>query len=104
MERKKILVIGDRYTVNMFNLIGVDGVVVEDNDPVKIRRLLDTYIGSGEYSIIYITKEIGDLVKDYIDKISATRRWPVITILPSRWSKVEEIDISSLLRKALGVG
>ncbi len=104
LEKKKILVIGDRYTVSMFNLLGIDGVVVEDRDPMKIRKILDAYIGSGEFSIIYITKELGDLLKDYIDKISATRRWPVITILPTRWSKTEEIDVSSLLRKALGVG
>lgn len=104
MRKSRILVIGDRYTVDMFSLVGVEGVVLEETDPHKIRDALDKYVNSGEFAIIFITKELGDLARDYIEKISATRKWPIITIIPSRWSKYEEIDVSSLLRRALGVG
>jgi len=104
VERKKILVIGDKYTVRMFNLIGIEGVVIEKPDQDVIRKTLDNYINSGDIGIIYITKDLADYAQDYISHISLTRRTPIITVIPSRWSRIEEIDVSSLLRKALGVG
>lgn len=99
-----MLVIGDRFTVSMFKLLGINGVAIEDTDPRKVREVIELYVQSGDYYVIYITKDLADLVRDYIERISATRRWPVVTVIPSRWSEIEEIDASAILRKALGVG
>ncbi|MEM0043859.1 MAG: V-type ATP synthase subunit F [Sulfolobales archaeon] len=104
MERGKVLVMGDRYTVNMFNLIGIKGIVVDDRDPKRIREIVQAYIDSGDYAIIYITKDLADLIKDYIERVSMIKKWPIITVIPSRWSETEEYDASAVLRKALGIG
>lgn len=102
MSRGRIVVLGDRYTVNAFGLIGVDGIIVENAEDAE--KHLKTLSKSGDVALILVTKDIADLVQDTIERISMTSRIPVISIIPSRWSDVKPIDAASLLKKALGVG
>ncbi len=102
MNRGKIVVLGDRYTVNAFGLLGVEGIVVENAmDAEKNLRILSK---SGDVSLIVITKDVADMIPDVVESISMSVRMPVITVIPSRWGDVKPIDAASLLKKALGVG
>ncbi len=102
LNKGKVVVLGDRYTVSAFGLLGVEGIVVENaGDAEKNLKALSR---SGDVSLIIITRDIADLVPDLLENISMSVRMPVITVIPSRWSDVKPIDAASLLKKALGVG
>ncbi len=102
MKKSKVVIIGDRYTVNAFGLIGIEGFVAESAE--KARELLSSLARSPDVGVVLVTKDIADDVSDTIERISRTQRWPVIATIPSRWSSIEPIDVGELLKKALGVG
>jgi len=102
LNRGRVVVLGDRYTVSAFGLIGVDGIVVESAEEAE--KSLKTLSRSGDVSLVIITKDVADLVPDVVENISMRVGMPVITVIPSRWSDVKPIDAASLLKKALGVG
>ena len=102
MRKGKVVVIGDRYTVNAFGLIGVEGFVADP--PERARKILLDISKSPDIGVVLVTKDIADEISDLIEMISNTQRWPVIATIPSRWSGVEPIDVGSILKKALGIG
>jgi len=102
MNRGKIVVLGDRYSVNAFGMLGVEGFVVESASEAENR--LKALSKSGDVALIIVTKEVADMVQETIEAISASPGAPVVTVIPSLWSDVKPIDAASLLKKALGVG
>ncbi|MEM4970867.1 MAG: V-type ATP synthase subunit F [Sulfolobales archaeon] len=102
MKKGRIVVLGDRYVVNAFGMLGVEGFVVENVDDAE--KQLRTLSKSGDIALIIVTKDVADMVQDVIDRISMSPGAPVITVIPSMWSDVKPIDAASLLKKALGVG
>jgi len=102
MNRGRIVVLGDRYSVNAFGMLGVEGFVVESASEAENR--LKTLSKSGDIALIIVTKEVADMAQDTIDSVSAAPGAPVITVIPSLWRDVKPIDAASLLKKALGVG
>jgi V/A-type H+-transporting ATPase subunit F len=102
MRKGKIVILGDRYAVNAFGILGVEGFVVENADDAEKR--LKTLSRSGDIALIIVTKDVADMVQDVIDSISMSPGAPVITVIPSMWSDVKPVDAAALLKKALGVG
>ena len=102
MRKGRVVVVGDRYTVNAFGLIGIEGFVADSFE--KARSILTDLSKSPDVGVILITRDVADMVQDLVVRISSTQRWPVIATIPSRWSGVKPIDVGDLLKRALGVG
>lgn len=98
----KVIVFGDEETVIMFHLIGVDGVIHEQNDPHfddKFNKLLE----DPEIGIIIITEQILIKYKDYILPIKLQRRIPIIIEIPSILLKFHEDFVRDIVKKFIGI-
>lgn len=102
MSKGSIVVVGDKYTVKSFSLVGVKGYSVER--PEEAREILRVLSNSPDVALVMITKEVADMVPDLVERLGSRSGIPVFTVIPSRWADVRPVDASSLLKKALGIG
>jgi vacuolar-type H+-ATPase subunit F/Vma7 len=90
--------IGDEVTATGFRLAGVDVHVPERAQaPALLRRLL------GESELILVTAEVaGWLPQDLLRRALAANRPPILVLADVR-GRVQPPDLSSLLRRQLGM-
>jgi len=98
----KILVIGDKYTVNLFRLIGTEGIILDD--PLKLEETLIKLRKREDLDLIFISNDLYTPVKEKIDSILLEQKKPLITIIPSPFSESKPVDVKGLILKALGFG
>ncbi|BAK54570.1 V-type ATP synthase subunit F [Sulfurisphaera tokodaii] len=98
----KVLVIGDKYTVNLFRLIGVESLVLED--PLKLEDIIQKLKKREDIDLILISNDLYTPVKEKIDSLLLEQKKPLITIIPSPYSESKPIDVKSLILRALGFG
>lgn len=98
----KVLVIGDKYTVNLFRLVGAETIILED--PLKLEDTLLKLRKREDLDLILITNDLYSPVKEKIDNILLEQKKPLITIIPSPFSESKPIDVKGLILKALGFG
>jgi len=95
------LVIGDCDMVTGFRLVGIKGVVVSTVD--EARRTLSKAVESVDVALIIISEDFSTKMRDSIDKLRLNRIAPLIVELPGRLGPSSAIDMSSIVRKAIGV-
>jgi V/A-type H+-transporting ATPase subunit F len=98
----KILLLGDRYTVSLFRMMGAEGKVVEDpyslEDEIKnVRKMEDV-------DLVLITKDLYDPVRERLESVISSQTKPLITVIPSPYSEAEPMDVRKLILRALGFG
>lgn len=98
----KILVIGDKYTVNLFRLIGAESMILED--PLKLEEELIKVRKREDIDLIFITNDLYTPVREKIDSLLLEQKKPLITIIPSPFSESKPMDVKGLILKALGFG
>lgn len=102
MGKGSIVVVGDKYTITSFGLVGVKGYTVER--PEEAKEVLNVLSKSPDVALVLIAKEVADMVPELVEKLSSRSGIPVFTVIPSRWADVKPVDAASLLKKALGIG
>lgn len=95
------LVIGDRDMVTGFRLVGVKGIVVSSVD--EAWRALSKAVESVDVALIIISEEFSTKMRDNIDKLRLSRIAPLILEVPGRLGPSGAIDMSDIVRKAIGV-
>mgnify|MGYP001772546606 FL=1 len=98
----KILVIGDKYTANLFRLIGAESLILDD--PLKLEETLIKLRKREDLDLILISNDLYMPVKEKIDSILLEQKKPIITIIPSPFSEAKPLDVKGLILKALGFG
>ena len=98
----KILVIGDKYTVNLFRLIGTESIILDD--PLKLEETLVKLRKREDLDLILISNDLYTPVKEKIDSILLEQKKPLITVIPSPFSESKPVDVKGLILKALGFG
>lgn len=95
------LVIGDRDMVTGFRLVGIKGIVVSTVD--EARRTLFKSVEDVDVAVIIIGEDFSTKIRDSIDKLRLDRIAPLIVELPGRSGPSGAIDMSAIVRKAIGV-
>ncbi|WP_016731777.1 V-type ATP synthase subunit F [Saccharolobus islandicus] len=98
----KVFVVGDKYTVSLFRMVGTEGDFIDD--PYNLPDLISKLKKREDIDLILITKDIYEPIKEKIDPIIADQRKPLITIIPSPFSESKPLDVRKMIMKALGFG
>ena len=94
-------VIGDRDMVIGFQLVGVRGVAVSSVD--EAWRALSKAVENMEIGIVIISEEFSTRMRDKIDELRLSRTIPLIVEIPGRLGPSKAIDVSDVVRRAIGV-
>jgi vacuolar-type H+-ATPase subunit F/Vma7 len=94
-------VIGDCDMVTGFQLVGINGVKISNVDEAR-QTLLKT-VENIDVAIVIISEDFSTQMRDTIDKIRLTQIAPLIVELPGQSGPSGSIDMSSIVRKAIGV-
>lgn len=98
----KILLLGDKYTVSLFKLIGTDGEVVED--PYLLEDKIKELRKREDVDLVLITKDLYDPVKEKLEELLTNQTKPLITVIPSPYSEAAPMDVRKMILRALGFG
>lgn len=94
-------VIGNHNMIMGFRLVGVRGAEVSSVD--EAWRVLSKTVKNVDVAIIIIDEEFSTKIRDKIDKLRLSRISPLIVEMPGKLRQPETIDISDIVRKAIGV-
>ena len=97
----RALVIGNYDMVTGFRLVGIKGVVVSTVD--EARHTLSKTVEDIDVALIIISEDFSIKIRDIVDGLRLTRIAPLIIELPGRLGPSGEIDMSTIVRKAIGV-
>jgi V/A-type H+-transporting ATPase subunit F len=95
------IAIGDRDMVTSFRLVGLKGIVVSSVD--EAWRALSKAVESVDVALIIISEEFSTKMRDNIDKLRLSRIAPLILEVPGRLGPSGAIDMSDIVRRAIGV-
>ncbi|AHC51763.1 ATP synthase subunit F [Sulfolobus acidocaldarius SUSAZ] len=98
----KVIVIGDKYTVNLFKLIGTEGIVLED--PLELENTLLKIRKREDVDLVLVTNDTYTPVKEKVDNLILEQKKPLITVIPSPFSEAKPVDVKGLILKSLGFG
>jgi|BEDMetMinimDraft_2_1075160.scaffolds.fasta_scaffold00108_10 V/A-type H+-transporting ATPase subunit F len=96
------MIIGDRYTVSLFQMAGVEGRVV--SSPDELMKTLTETRKREDIDVVLITKDFYDIKQSAIDEMSLQVSKPIITVIPSPFVQSTPVDVKKLIAKALGFG
>lgn len=100
---EKIAIIGDMDTVVGFRLAGIPKAV-SPPDQITARKALLDFTSDTEVSLIVITEQIAEQLRETIEEISE-RPYPVIVEIPDKRGQLEEktSPLQRLVKRAIGV-
>lgn len=98
-EESNVVVVGDKETLPLFRMIGMD--VVEANDQRSAEEAVRQAASKGTRLIIVLKHLVSD--EDSLRKV-ARQYDATLLVLPTKWAKSEPINIEKLLAEALGLG
>jgi vacuolar-type H+-ATPase subunit F/Vma7 len=93
-------VIGDYDMVTGFQLVGTKGVAVSTLD--EAQHALYKAVENVDVALILISEEFSTKMQDSINKLRLERIAPLIVELPGRLGPSGAIDMSNIMRKAIG--
>ncbi|MDT7875092.1 MAG: V-type ATP synthase subunit F [Sulfolobaceae archaeon] len=98
----KVIVVGDRYTVNLFRLIGTEGYILDD--PLKLEDTLIKLKKREDIDLILVSNDLYSPVREKVENLVIEQKKPLVTIIPTPFSESKPLDVKSLILKALGFG
>ncbi len=98
----KVVLVGDKYTVNLFKMMGAEGTIVED--PLTLPQTINEIKKRQDIDLVLITKDIYNPVRENVDSIILNQKKPLITVIPSPFSEAEALDVKRMIMSALGFG
>ncbi len=98
----KVLIVGDKYTVYTFRLLGFDGIIAERGEDVV--KILEEVKDREDVGVVLVTSDLVNRVREYFNRLRLKMTKKVIMEIPTlREVKYEAIDYLSILRSALGI-
>lgn len=98
----RMRVIGDVFTVRVFELIGIRGVVVKDEQEAKVQ--IDRSLEERDLGVIFVAKTFVDRMGEAFDVYLERRSPPIVLGLPDRRTKgTGAEDIARFLEASLGI-
>ncbi|MEJ2771089.1 MAG: V-type ATP synthase subunit F [Sulfolobaceae archaeon] len=98
----KVVVVGDRYTVNLFRMIGTEGLVLDD--PLNLEDTLVKLKKREDIDLILVANDLYNPVKEKIESLVIDQKKPLITVIPTPFSQGQPLDVKGLILRALGFG
>ncbi|ARM76319.1 V-type ATP synthase subunit F [Acidianus manzaensis] len=98
----KILLLGDKYTVSLFKLVGTEGEVIED--PYVLESKIKEINKRQDIDLVLITKDLYDPVREKLESVISNQTKPLITVIPSPYSEAQPMDVKKMILRALGFG
>ncbi|MFP3201076.1 MAG: V-type ATP synthase subunit F [Sulfolobus sp.] len=98
----KVIVVGDRYTVNLFRLIGTEGYILDD--PLKLEDTLIKLKKREDIDLILVSNDLYSPVREKVENLVIEQKKPLVTIIPTPFSESKPLDVKGLILKALGFG
>lgn len=93
------IVIGDRSTVALFKLMGLEGKTIEDPSEALdyLRKNLETY------DVIFVTSKIAKAIREDLDEIRIRNPRKLVVEVPSVEEGMErEVNYLQIVRQVLG--
>ncbi len=98
----KAVVVGDRYTVCLFRLLGFAGHVVDKSS--KAIEVVKELAKDETISMILVTSDVVAQAKEEFERLRVRIAKPLIVEIPTiREVKYEKVDYFGILRRALGI-
>jgi V/A-type H+-transporting ATPase subunit F len=94
-------VIGDRDMITGFKLVGVEGAEVTSVD--EARQALSKALTRKDLAIIIVSEEFSALMRKDIEQVRSEHISPLILEVPGRNGPSDEIRMSDLVSKTLGI-
>lgn len=96
-------VIGDSDMITGFRLVGVEGVEAASAD--EARQALNTALTRSDVGIIIISQTFftDSSIREEVDKIRQERVTPLIVEVPGSIGKANEMQLSTIISKILGI-
>ena len=95
-------IIGDYDTVLGFSLAGIDGRDVKDSR--QALAALKEALGYTDIGILLITERLAHELREEIDAVMISRKFPLIVEIPDMEGPLEEkVTISDLVKTAIGI-
>jgi vacuolar-type H+-ATPase subunit F/Vma7 len=96
-------VIGDSDMITGFQLVGVEGVEATSTD--EARQALNGALSRSDVGIIIISEAFlaDSAIRDEVDKIRQERVTPLILAIPGSKGPANEMQLSAMISKILGI-
>ncbi len=98
----KIVMFGDADAVNLFHLVGIEGIIHAEDDP-NFEDKFETITNDPDVGIIIISERLLIKHKDLIFPFKMQRRLPIIVDIPSIIPKYKEDYSLEIARKYIGI-
>ncbi|MFN7106231.1 MAG: V-type ATP synthase subunit F [Pyrobaculum sp.] len=92
------LIIGDRYTVALFKLMGFEGKVIED--PTEVLRFIEKNLEI--YSAIFISSKVTKNIRKELDEIRIKTKKLVVELPSVEEGMEKEVNYLQIVRQVLG--
>lgn len=96
------MIIGDKYTINLFRLIGVEGEIVEN--PSTLVEVLKKYSKREDIDLILLTQDLYEPAREKVEEVLRAIQRPIVSIIPSPFSEMKPLDVRKMIMQALGFG
>ncbi len=93
---------GDEDAVNLFHLVGIEGIIQEEND-TNFEDKFETLTNDPEVGIIIISERLLIKYKEIIFPFKMQRRLPIIVEIPYIVPKYKEDYSIEIARKYIGI-
>ena len=98
----KIRIVGDSFTVDTFRLIGIQGVVVENEEEAKAH--IEKYLSTDDVGIILVSQTLADQLGDAFERYMTRRSLPLILSLPDRITPGKGAEnLATLIESSIGI-
>ena len=94
--------VGDEDAVNLFHLVGIEGIIHEEED-VGFEDKFETITSNPDVGIIIISERLLIKHRDLIFPFKMQRRLPIIVEIPSIVPKYKENYSRDIARKYIGI-
>ena len=97
---RKLAVIADRANIPLFKSVGA--VTVEASSEEEALRAVESLASRPDVGLVIVLRHIIEDEEEFRRKAEAAG--VPILVLPTRWSRVEPINVDKLIARALGMG
>lgn len=101
--KKKILCISDHETKVLFNLLGIDALVVAQNDDKTFLDYMNRILTDETIGLVLINERIFIRNKQFVLKIKTERRSPVILEIPDIFVSTKKDYVEEILKEFIGL-
>ena len=101
--KKKIICISDHETKVLFNLLGIDALVVDQTDDKTFLEYMNRILSDDTVGLVLINERLFIRNKQFVLKIKTERRSPVIIEIPDLFISTKKDYMQEILKEFIGL-